>query len=76
MHSTHEKAMDAARRLATSMSLPSYQGTVFVWHDTLGEKIVVCAESAWLSAHHVPKAYDGFRVETQDAVTATFQRRV
>jgi hypothetical protein len=64
--SSRGNALAAARSLAKKLSLPSRGGTVLAWNDGSCQKIVVCADSAWLQSHSVPRQFEGFAVETSD----------
>lgn len=71
MRDSHRKALEAAQALARQIALKSYQGSVVVWEDAEGKKIVICARRDWIDRQRsVPKAFHGFRVEVTDELGA------
>jgi hypothetical protein len=67
MSSDKNMAAAAARAFAKRFALPSSRGSVFVWNDENGVRIVVTADQRWLAEHrNLPATYEGYPVVIED----------
>ena len=75
MSNQQTRVVAAARSLAKSLALPSVRGSVYAWHDSNGDRIVVAADRSWLEANRtLPATFNGFPVVYEDSIKATSQR--
>ena len=76
MSNQWNKALSAARSLAKALALPSTRGSVYAWHDSTGDRIVVSVDRRWLETNRtLPAMFDGFPVVHEDNIGAAAHRR-
>lgn len=69
-----EEALVAALALSKSLSLPSEKGSVFAWHDSKGERLVISADTNWVLANRtIPRRFHGYPVVVEDRLHAIAQ---
>lgn len=71
MSRDHRKAMAAAIALSKFLSLPSNRGSVFSWHDSRGDRLILLVDHEWIATHRdIPQCFQGYQVVIEDQFDA------